>query len=181
MIIHIFGASGSGVTTLGNYISKKLGWKYLDSDDFFWEKTETLYTVKRDPKSRDAEILKLLKSGESIIFGGSCISWSPEIHSCFDKIVFLFVPPENRMLRVKKREAERYGEKLFTDPVTRKMHDDFIAFCKDYDEMKGIANRTIKAHRKWLENQTVEITEIYGDFSTIEITEKLLSKWQLLH
>ncbi|ATC35413.1 TPA: shikimate kinase [Elizabethkingia anophelis] len=88
MIIHILGASGSGVTTLGNYISKKLGWKYLDSDDFFWEKTDVPYTVKRDPKSRDAEILKLLKSGESIIFGGSCISWSPEIHSCFDKIVF---------------------------------------------------------------------------------------------
>ncbi|WP_407490741.1 shikimate kinase [Elizabethkingia anophelis] len=144
MIIHILGASGSGVTTLGNYISKKLGWKYLDSDDFFWEKTDVPYTVKRDPKSRDAEILKLLKSGESIIFGGSCISWSPEIHSCFDKIVFLFVPPENRMLRVKKREAERYGDKLFTDPVIQKMHDDFIAFCKDYDEMKGIANRTIK-------------------------------------
>ena len=34
MIIHILGASGSGVTTLGNYISKELGWKYLDSDDF---------------------------------------------------------------------------------------------------------------------------------------------------
>ena len=49
------------------------------------------------------------------------------------------------MLRVKKREAERYGEKLFTDPEIQKMHNDFIAFCKDYDEMKGIANRTIKA------------------------------------
>ena len=84
------------------------------------------------------------------------------------------------MLRVKKREAERYGEKLFTDPEIQKMHNDFIAFCKDYDEMKGIANRTIN-HRKWLENQTVEITEISGDFPTIEIAEKLLSKWQLLH
>ena len=48
------------------------------------------------------------------------------------------------MLRKKKREAERYGDKLFTDPVIQKMHDDFIAFCKDYDEMKGIA----KSHHK---------------------------------
>jgi len=181
MIIHIFGASGSGVTTLGNFISKKLGWRYLDSDDFFWEKTDIPYTVKRNPELRDAGILKILKSGESLIFGGSCISWSPEIHAYFDKIVFLFVPPDIRMIRVRKREADRYGEKLITDAETIKRHDDFIAFCKDYDEMKGIANRTIRAHRNWLEKQTTEITEISGDFPTEEIAEKLLSKWQLLH
>jgi adenylate kinase family enzyme len=96
MIIHIFGASGSGVTTLGNYISKKLGgniWIQM----IFSGRKQMLYG-KRSQKQRCGNF-KIVKSGESIIFGGSCISWSPEIHSCFDKIVFLFVPPESRMLR----------------------------------------------------------------------------------
>ncbi|CAI8903162.1 hypothetical protein EMIT036CA2_50372 [Chryseobacterium sp. IT-36CA2] len=35
MRIHIFGASGSGVTTLGKALSEKLNIEYLDSDDFF--------------------------------------------------------------------------------------------------------------------------------------------------
>ncbi|WP_228410094.1 shikimate kinase [Chryseobacterium viscerum] len=35
MKIHIFGASGSGVTTLGKALSEELNLEYFDSDDFF--------------------------------------------------------------------------------------------------------------------------------------------------
>lgn len=34
-IIHIYGASGSGITTLGKYISEKLNYTFMDTDDFF--------------------------------------------------------------------------------------------------------------------------------------------------
>ena len=32
-VIHIFGASGSGTSTLGRYISKKLGCFFMDTED----------------------------------------------------------------------------------------------------------------------------------------------------
>lgn len=34
-VIHIFGASGSGTTTLGDAIDETLGYKHLDVDDYF--------------------------------------------------------------------------------------------------------------------------------------------------
>ena len=35
-VIHIYGASGSGITTLGRKISEELGYKFMDTDDYFW-------------------------------------------------------------------------------------------------------------------------------------------------
>ena len=34
-VIHIYGAAGSGTTTLGRKISEELGYKFMDTDDYF--------------------------------------------------------------------------------------------------------------------------------------------------
>ena len=39
-LIHIFGASGSGTTTLAEKISRELGYFHLDTDDYFWLPTD---------------------------------------------------------------------------------------------------------------------------------------------
>lgn len=39
-VIHIFGAAGSGTTTLGMKICQELGYKLMDTDDYFWLPTE---------------------------------------------------------------------------------------------------------------------------------------------
>ena len=51
-VIHIFGASGSGTTTLGRYLAQRLGGVHLDSDDFFWLPTDPPYTQKRPIEMR---------------------------------------------------------------------------------------------------------------------------------
>lgn len=45
--VHILGASGSGTTTLAQALSKELKYKYFDTDDFFWIKTNPPYQQKR--------------------------------------------------------------------------------------------------------------------------------------
>lgn len=34
-VIHIYGASGSGTSTLGSFISKQLGCTFMDTDDYY--------------------------------------------------------------------------------------------------------------------------------------------------
>lgn len=51
-VIHIFGASGSGTTTLGRELSRLLGFRLLDTDDFYWMPTDPKFTVKRPPEQR---------------------------------------------------------------------------------------------------------------------------------
>lgn len=44
-IIHIYGASGSGTTTLAKYICEKLNYVVMDTDDYFWRPTNPPYKV----------------------------------------------------------------------------------------------------------------------------------------
>ena len=43
--IHIFGASGSGTTTLAKALCDEICWTHLDTDDYFWL---TKYTEIRE-------------------------------------------------------------------------------------------------------------------------------------
>ena len=38
--IHIFGASGSGSTTIGKMLADIMNWQHYDTDNYFWLKTD---------------------------------------------------------------------------------------------------------------------------------------------
>jgi len=53
MKIHLFGASASGVTTLGHALAKKINIPYFDSNEYFWLPSEIPFALKRDPQKRN--------------------------------------------------------------------------------------------------------------------------------
>ncbi|WP_313090682.1 AAA family ATPase [Chryseobacterium flavum] len=170
MRLHIFGASGSGVTTLGKALSEKLDIEYFDSDDFFWLKTEIPFTEKQHPEIRNTIVSDKLHTIENWIFGGSVIHWGENVLPSFDLIVFLYLPPEIRMERLKKREYERYGDEIFTNPERAQKYQEFIDWANDYDHNTGIANRTLKAQLEWLSAMNIPFIEISGDY---ELQQKM--------
>lgn len=50
--IHITGASGCGVTTLGRAVASALGALHVDADDVFWLPTDPPYTQRRERGAR---------------------------------------------------------------------------------------------------------------------------------
>ena len=44
-LIHIYGASGSGTSTLGRYLAQRLDFAFLDADDYFWLPTDPKFTL----------------------------------------------------------------------------------------------------------------------------------------
>lgn len=173
MKLHIFGASGSGVTTLGQLLAKKLGVKYFDSDDYFWIKTEPPFTQRRDPNERNHLIAKDISEKENWILGGSIINWGYNLFPNFDLIIFLYLPNKIRIERLKKRELERYGDIIYTDPKRAKQFNDFISWATDYDHNTGLANRTLKAHDTWLAQTKNTVLKIIGN-QTLDEKLKLI-------
>lgn len=98
----------------------------------------------------------------------------------FDLIVFLWIPPEIRLERLEKRELQRYGDVILTDPVRIALFDEFMRWAADYDQETGIANRTVSAHKAWLRQATVPTLEISGDFSVEERMQQVLAFCDLL-
>ena len=175
MRIHILGASGSGVTTLGKALSEKLNIEYFDSDDFFWLPTPIPFTERQNPETRNSIISNKLHTARNWIFGGSIIHWGENIFPAFDLIIFLYLPPDVRLARLRKREHERYGEEIITHPERAKKFMGFMDWAKDYDHHTGIANRTLKAHLEWLSEMNTPLIEISGNYELPQKMETILN------
>ena len=46
-VIHLFGASGSGTSTLGRFIADRMDCFFMDTDDYYWQPTDPKYTTSR--------------------------------------------------------------------------------------------------------------------------------------
>ncbi|OCX52379.1 adenylate kinase [Mucilaginibacter sp. PPCGB 2223] len=173
MRIHIFGASGSGVTTLGLRLAQQLQYPYFDNDDFFWEKSDPPFTVRRAPHLRN----QLLKDNLSLtdgnyIVGGSMVSWGDEWLLAFDLAVFLYVPPQVRLDRLKKREYERYGDVIYKNPERHQQYLDFIAWAASYDDPAS-TRRSLGVHLNWMSKLKCELIRIDG-VTSVEYRTKLV-------
>ena len=84
MIIHIYGAAGSGTSTLGRKICKELGYKFMDTDDYFWLPTNPQYTVKREKSERIRLMREEMESAENVVISGSLVDWGDELIPFFD-------------------------------------------------------------------------------------------------
>lgn len=175
MRIHILGASGSGVTTLGKYLALKIAYPYFDVDDFYWEETIVPFTLKRSFQDREVRIRKAISQESNWIIGGSMVSWDPDWRQAFDLVVFLWLPAAIRLNRLRNREAERYGEIIFKDPVRNKHYEDFMEWASKYDD-PAFGGRSLAAHQAWLQQLTCPVVEIKGDFTLAYRAEKVIEK-----
>jgi adenylate kinase family enzyme len=62
--IHILGASGSGTTTLGRVLAKRLQCPHFDADDYFWLPTDLPYTHQRERTERQQLLMDDLTAQE---------------------------------------------------------------------------------------------------------------------
>ena len=167
MKIHIFGASGSGTTTLGKALQQELGYRHLDADDYYWEKTDPPFQEKVPLAKRNERITKDFLAQENCIISGSMVSWGKEWASAFDLYIFLYLPPEIRMQRLKEREIERYGAALYTNEKFRTESKAFLDWASQYDDgtFKG---RSLAIHLNWIKTLEGKVLKIEGDTMVTE-------------
>ncbi|KZS38335.1 hypothetical protein AWE51_17410 [Aquimarina aggregata] len=175
MKIHIFGASGSGTTTLANQLEQRFGWKHLDADDYYWKKTNPPFKEKIPLQERNIKLLNDFKAYDSVIVSGSMVSWGKEWEKAFDVVIFLYVPPKIRMGRLQHRELERYGELLEDNEDIRKNSKAFLKWAQQYDN-PIFEGRSLNVHMRWLEKLECQILKIEGDTTVEERIDLVLNK-----
>ncbi|WP_027077824.1 AAA family ATPase [Maribacter antarcticus] len=175
MKILIFGASGSGTTTLGKEIEKKTDFKHLDVDDYYWKKTEPPFQEKLSLKKRNDNLKVDFKKFENIIVSGSMVSWGKEWEKSFDLAIFIHLNNNDRIKRLENRETERYGEKLLTDKKTQNDSKAFLEWANQY-ENPDFNGRSLKVHNAWIESLKCNVLRIDGEVGLKEKTEKALSE-----
>ena len=178
MKIHIFGASGSGTTTLGKALHTALGYRHLDADNYYWEKTDPPFQIKIPIEKRNQLITNHFLAHENCIISGSMVSWGKEWASAFDLYVFLYLPPAIRMQRLKDREIERYGKRLIRDEKIRKESKAFLEWASQYDD-GTFQGRSLGIHLDWIKVLEGKVLKIEGDTTVEERVDLVIKQLDL--
>ncbi len=110
--LHILGASGSGTTTLGRALAARLQCLHFDTDDYFWVPTDPPYTQQRERPERAQLLVDDLTAHDAWVVSGSLYGWGDVAIPLFELVVFLWIPHDRRMERLRQREHERFGERI---------------------------------------------------------------------
>jgi adenylate kinase family enzyme len=176
--IHIFGASGSGTTTLGARIAGELGCLHLDTDDFYWEQTELAFQEKRPVEERLRLIDEAIGEEKSWVMSGALCSWSDSLVGRFTDVVFLWVPWGIREQRLRDREAMRFGkEALEPGGEMHLNHAEFIEWASRYDTA-GLEQRSRYSHEKWLQElpERIRIVAIHEAHPVDRVVELAMNQ-----
>ena len=148
--IHIFGASGSGTTTLGAALADAMGGRHFDTDSYFWIPTDPPFQTIRERAERQELLRQDLEQNDSWALSGSLCGWGDFAIPMFDLVVFLWIPSDLRMQRLEKREIERYGPEIENPSDPRyPQHKEFLDWAASYDT-GGLDMRSKSRHEQWI-------------------------------
>lgn len=171
MRVHIFGASGSGTTTLGRALAGQLGIPFFDADDYYWAPAEMPFTVKRSIPERHALLLPDLKGHESWVLSGSMVSWAAPVLPLLQAAIYVYCPSEERISRLWARERERYGSRIEPGGDRHQATLDFIEWAQGYDS--GVfEGRSRVRHESFMSSLTIPVLRL----SSLDSKESMLSQ-----
>lgn len=174
-VIHIFGASGSGTTTLGKKIVEELGYKHMDTDDYYWLPTDPKFTKKRSAEERIALMKKDIEQFENVVISGALAGWGDPLIPYFTLAVRIELEQGIRIERLRQREKARFGSRIEPGGDMHDQHLAFIEWAKTYDT-GGVEHRSKIRHDAWQKTLPCEIVCLNGADSIKGNFEKVREK-----
>lgn len=176
-VIHIYGASGSGTTTLAKYISDKLNYLFMDTDDYFWLPTNPPYSERRDTDERIKMMKNDIAMSDRIVISGSLVDWGDELIPLFSLAIRLVTETDIRIERLRERERRYFGSRIEIGGDMHQNHCKFIEWAASYDN-GGLDMRSKAKHDEW--QKLLKCRQIVLDGSNdleynLEIVKKYLN------
>ena len=173
--IHITGASGGGVTTLGRGLAVALDGYALDTDDFFWVPTYPPYQVKRPPEERLRLLRDALPTDRPWIVTGICDSWAAALVPLFHLVVFLSVRTEVRLARLRDRERRLVGDAAVAPGgYFHANHQEFVEWASHYDAGL-LPGRSLPRHERWLATLTNPVLRLNGELPVADLVAAVVA------
>jgi adenylate kinase family enzyme len=169
--IHITGAAGAGVTSLGRALADVLAVPHHDTDDYFHQPTTPPYRDKRNIADRLRLMREMFLDRADWVLSGSLEGWGDPIIAHFDLVVFLHTATEIRLQRLRAREARHFGSDAVAAGGWRHQEtEDFIEWASHYDagDREG---RTFEKHQAWLAKLPCPVLRLDGASPLPELVE----------
>ena len=114
MAILICGLNGAGKSTIGSMLAKRMSLPFIDNEDVYFPKTDSSYAYS-NPRS-DAEVIRILETFidkyDRFVFAAVKGDYGEKLLSKLDCVILVEAPKETRIERVKRRSAQRFGDRI---------------------------------------------------------------------
>jgi adenylate kinase family enzyme len=171
--IHVMGASGSGVTTLGRALADALALPHHDSDDYFWLPTTPPYRQQRDIAARLRLMDEMFLPRADWVLSGSLAGWGDPIIPKLDLVVFLRTSREIRLKRLRAREAAHFGADVVAPGGWRHQETEaFIEWASHYEDGDR-EGRNLEKHLAWLERVPCPVLRLDGSRPLPELVSEV--------
>jgi len=173
------GAPGAGVTTLGKSLATHLQIPHFDTDDYHWFTDDALpYRRRRNPDHRRQLMTKDFSDNESWVLSGALCGWGDVFIPQFDRVIYLWIPVETRLARIRERERLRYGaERIGPGGDLNGVFEKFLTWAAAYDEASDNVRSRAK-ELEWLEALSCPVLRIETEMSVAEMVAWLCQKDQ---
>jgi len=171
--VHITGASGAGVTTLGRALAQHYAIPHFDADDFYWMPTAETFTDKRPEAERVSLLQALIGSRPDVVLSGSIAGWGNALIAEIDAVIFVRTAQAMRLTRLRDREVLRYGEEAVQEDGPRYLQmESFLRWAERYDDPE-FTGRSLTGHRAWLAGLGCTVIEVDGSRSLEALTRQV--------
>lgn len=174
--LHILGAPGAGITTLGRTLALELNVPHFDTDDYHWFTADALpYRRRRNPDHRRQLMTRDLDSHNGWVLSGALCGWGDVFIPRFDAVVYLWLPAEIRLARIKAREHARYeAERLAPGGDLYAVYEKFCSWAAAYDtDNENIRSRVQEL--QWLENLTCPVLRLEEELPVEQLLDRVLA------
>jgi adenylate kinase family enzyme len=178
--IHLMGASGSGVTTIGRVLAGRLALPHHDTDDYFWLPTAPPYRTTRPAADRLRLMREMFLPRLDWVLSGTVTGWGDELIPLFDLVVYVTTPRELRLQRLRAREAAHLGADAIGPGGWRHEEtESFVEWASHY-EAGDRDGRNLAKDEAWLAGLPCPIIRVDGAQSTADLVDLLCSEAQRL-
>jgi adenylate kinase family enzyme len=169
------GASGAGVTTLGRALADALAFPHYDTDDYFWLPTTPPFQKQRERVDRLRLMREIFLDRSDWVLSGSLVGWGESIAPLFDLVVFVQVPTEIRLRRLRDRETRHFGGDAVSPGGWRHQEmEEFIEWASHYDDGSR-EGRNLSRHQAWLDTLSCPVLRLDGTQATKELVAEIVA------
>lgn len=162
--ICVCGLNGSGKTTLARALAEDMGCKHMDVEEYYFTSADNPYATARTREKVEELLLADIRRNPRFVFSTVNGNMNAEINGYYDLVVYLEVPLDIRMKRIRQRAADKFGNKILPGGEMYEQEEKFFAYAE---------KRRPDAIEEWLESLPCRVLRLDGTQPVHENVRKI--------
>ena len=128
--ICICGLNGSGKTTLASALAKKLNFKHMDVEEYYFTSADNPYQSSRSREEVEQLLLEDIKLNPCFVFSAVNGDMTTEINAHYDMVIYLDVPVDMRIKRIRQRAIDKFGNRVLFGGDMYEQEEKFFEYAE---------------------------------------------------